>query len=61
MTDYKGKAVLIAGHSNTVLTIVKAFGGTPAINEIKDYEYGHLFKLEIGESKVATSLLQVGQ
>lgn len=60
LSEYKGGTVLIAGHSNTVLTIVKAFGGTPSITEIKDHEYGYLFKLEITDNNVHTSQLHVG-
>lgn len=52
--NYKGKTVLIVGHSNTILPIIRAFGGSTTVTEIKDYDYSYLFKLII-DDKVNTS------
>jgi broad specificity phosphatase PhoE len=54
-TEFKSKTVLIVGHSNTVLPMVKAFGGRPTIYEIKDNEYNYLFKVVIDGESVKTT------
>ena len=56
---YKGKTVLIVGHSNTILPMIRAFGGSTTITEIKDYDYSYLFKLIINET-VNTSYVYYG-
>lgn len=48
--DYKGKTVLIVGHSNTILPIIRAFGGSTSVTEIRDYDYSYLFKLIIDDT-----------
>lgn len=47
LENYHGKKVLIVGHSNTILTIVKAFGATPSMQQIPDTQYNLLFELKI--------------
>ncbi|HLO79934.1 MAG TPA: histidine phosphatase family protein [Chitinophagaceae bacterium] len=59
-TEYKGKTVLIVGHSNTVLPMVKAFGGSTNLIEIKDYEYNYLFRVVIDGDKVVTTQYTYG-
>lgn len=39
----KGKKVLVVGHSNTVLEIVKGLGGKPNIQKIEAGDYDNLF------------------
>ena len=56
---YKGKTVLIVGHSNTILPMIRAFGGSTTITEIKDYDYSYLFKLIINDT-VNTSYVYYG-
>jgi broad specificity phosphatase PhoE len=41
-TEYRGKRVLVVGHSNTVPAIVHALGG-PALPELCDAEHARLF------------------
>lgn len=57
--NYKGKTVLIVGHSNTILPMIRAFGGSTTVTEIKDYDYSYLFKLVI-DDKVNTSYMYYG-
>lgn len=59
--DFAGKTVLIVGHSNTVLSLVDAFGGKTSITEIKDSEYRNLFKLVIKGTEVTTTELTYGR
>lgn len=58
--QYNGKTVLIVGHSNTVLPMVRAFGGNTIVGEIKDTEYRYLFKLVISSIKTTTTELFYG-
>jgi 2,3-bisphosphoglycerate-dependent phosphoglycerate mutase len=45
----KGKAVLIVGHSNTIIPIIKALGGSVPFDELNDKDYDLLFKLMVDE------------
>jgi broad specificity phosphatase PhoE len=58
--NYKGKTILVVGHSNTLLPLIKALGGYPSINEIKDDDYRNLFKLIINGADVKTEELKYG-
>lgn len=44
---YKGKKVLVVGHSNTILTIVRAFGVQPSMTQIPDTRYNLLFEVRL--------------
>lgn len=59
--SYKGKSVLVVGHSNTVLSIAKAFGATPATQEIKDDQYNLLFRIIIEGEKLTYTELTYGR
>ncbi len=59
--EYRAKSVLIVGHSNTVLELVKAFGGKTTISEIKDNEYRNLFIVELTGAGVSTTEMVFGQ
>lgn len=61
MQEYQDKAVLIIGHSNTILQLVEAFGGKPTITEIRDNEYRNLFKLVLSDSGVSTKQMTFGR
>jgi broad specificity phosphatase PhoE len=58
--QYSGKTVLIVGHSNTVLPMVRAFGGNTIVGEIKDTDYRYLFKVVISGEKTTTTELFYG-
>lgn len=49
-------AVLIVGHSNTVIPIVQALGGA-AEGELTDSEYGRIYRLDLGD-EVTTELIE---
>lgn len=58
---YKGKKVLIVGHSNTILTIVKAFGATPSMQQIPDTQYNLLFEMTISSKETTLKERTYGQ
>lgn len=49
--DYRGRTVLVVGHSNTVPQIIEALGG-PAVPPIADTEYDRLYVVTIDEGGV---------
>ncbi|MGI4819569.1 MAG: histidine phosphatase family protein [Janthinobacterium lividum] len=51
--EYAGRTVVVVGHSNTLLPLLKALGVTELVAEIKDEEYDHLFKVELRPGKPA--------
>jgi hypothetical protein len=46
-SEFAGKKVLVAGHSNTVLELVKAFKTNPPINKLNDDDYDLIFILTL--------------
>lgn len=61
-TEYAGKSVLVAGHSNTVVEIVKALGGSAGMKELTEEDYDYLFKVSITpDGKVETVPSQFGK
>jgi len=51
--SYRGKKILIVGHSNTILTIVKAFGAQPSMTQIPDSQYNLLFEVRLTGDKAS--------
>ncbi|MEJ7658820.1 MAG: histidine phosphatase family protein [Hymenobacter sp.] len=51
--EYAGKTVVVVGHSNTPLPLLKALGVQPALTEIKDAEYDYLFQVALRPNKPA--------
>ena len=51
--DFVGKTVVVVGHSNTLLPLLKALGVQPAITEIKDAEYDYLFQVALRPNEPA--------
>jgi broad specificity phosphatase PhoE len=48
---YSGKNVIIAGHSNTVLEILDAFGAKKPFESISEDDYSNLFHITIEKDK----------
>ena len=56
--QYAGKTVVVAGHSNTLLPLVEAFGAKRPVPDISDSQYDYLFKLTVtptGNVEVTTA------
>ncbi|AMM51739.1 hypothetical protein TH61_11900 [Rufibacter sp. DG15C] len=51
---HAGQTVVVAGHSNTVLSLVEAFGAQKPFAAVADHEYDYLFKISLSEGKPAT-------
>lgn len=49
-TKHRNKKILIAGHSNTVLELVEAFGGKRPVSELTEEDYDLLFKITIKDT-----------
>ena len=54
----KGKTLVICGHSDNLLPIIKSFGATPPVDKIADTEYDNLFKLVISEDGKASASVE---
>jgi broad specificity phosphatase PhoE len=44
---YRGKTVLVVGHSNTVLEIMEAFGVERPVPSLSDQDYDYLFRVRV--------------
>ena len=45
--EYAGKTVVVVGHSNTLLPLIEALGGTAPVREIGDDQYSYLFTVRV--------------
>ncbi|MBB2150175.1 phosphoglycerate mutase family protein [Pedobacter gandavensis] len=52
LNNYKGKNIVICGHSNRLLGIIAAFKATSTLKEISEDEYNHIFLIEIVGDRV---------
>jgi len=55
--SHQGQTVLVAGHSNTLLPIMEAFGAQRPVSDISEQEYTYLFKVTLvpgGKASVET-------
>jgi 2,3-bisphosphoglycerate-dependent phosphoglycerate mutase len=52
--EYKGKNVLVIGHSNTLMPVIAAFSAKTPVTELKDDDYDFIFKVVIDEDGKAT-------
>ncbi|MFC3561265.1 phosphoglycerate mutase family protein [Pedobacter jamesrossensis] len=59
-TNYVGKKIVIAGHSNTVLEIIEAFGGKRPREELTDDDYDFIFRLTVKGDKAKVKMSQYG-
>ncbi len=55
---YKGKKVLIVGHSNTVLELAEAFGVSRPLPALTDDDYDFLFRVNINQDGYASLTTQ---
>ncbi|PVY43054.1 histidine phosphatase family protein [Pontibacter virosus] len=54
LEEHRGETVVVAGHSNTLLPIIEAFGVTKPFEEIADSQYRYLFKLTVRSDNTAS-------
>lgn len=47
LQEFRGRAVVVVGHSNTLLPLIEALGGTPPVQEIGDNDYDYLFTVRL--------------
>ncbi|QCR25072.1 histidine phosphatase family protein [Pontibacter sp. SGAir0037] len=49
MAEQKGKTIVVAGHSNTLIPLVEAFGVEKPFEQIDESEYYYLFKVVVAK------------
>jgi phosphohistidine phosphatase SixA len=54
----KGKTIVICGHSDNLIPIMKTFGAAPPVEKITDSEYDNLFKMMITPEGKATATVE---
>jgi phosphohistidine phosphatase SixA len=54
----KGKTLVICGHSDNLIPIIKSLGSTPPVEKIADDEYDNLFKVIITPDGKATASVE---
>lgn len=59
--SYLGKTIIVAGHSNTVLEIIEAFGGKKPREELTDDDYDYIFHLSVKGDKAKVKMDQYGR
>ena len=60
MANAKGKKILIVGHSNTILELIEAFGGTRPMKDLTDDDYDYIFSLTVKGDKADVSVDHYG-
>ena len=56
--EFQNRKVVIAGHSNTILGLVKAFGTTPPVDKLEDDDYDLLFTITINKDGESSLTIQ---
>lgn len=54
-STWKGKTILLVGHSNTVLETIDAMGGNRPVALLNDEDYDYIFKVVIDDAGKATA------
>ncbi|SEL43472.1 Histidine phosphatase superfamily (branch 1) [Stigmatella aurantiaca] len=54
LKEFRGKTVLVVGHSNTVLEILEALGAPRPLPALADEDYDYLFRVSLPEAGAAT-------
>ena len=61
LSDFKGKTIVIVGHSNTLLPIIEAFGAKKPLAQIGENQYDLIFKLRVSpRGKASVKTLRYG-
>jgi 2,3-bisphosphoglycerate-dependent phosphoglycerate mutase len=61
LENFKGKTIVIVGHSNTLLPIIKAFGAKSPLEQLDENQYDNLFKLQVSRwGKASVQALKFG-
>lgn len=61
LKNYAGKTVIIAGHSNTVLEIIEAFGAKRPKEMLTEDDYDYIFHLSIKGDKAKVKMNEYGR
>lgn len=59
--NYMGKTIIVAGHSNTVLELIEAFGGKKPMEMLTDDDYDYIFHLSVKDDKARVKTDQYGR
>lgn len=59
--NYAGKMIIVAGHSNTILEIIEAFGGKRPKEMLTEDDYDYIFRLTIKDDKAKVKMDQFGR
>lgn len=59
LSEHAGGTVLVVGHSNTLPSLVQAFGGERSAPPIEDDEYDNLYVLSVPSSPASASVLRL--
>jgi phosphohistidine phosphatase SixA len=54
----KGKTIVVCGHSDNLLPIIKTLGATPPLDKITDTDYDNLFKVTISPDGEAMATVE---
>ncbi|WP_276499271.1 SixA phosphatase family protein [Pontibacter litorisediminis] len=54
LSNNQGQTVVVAGHSNTLLPMLEAFGAKRPVPDISELEYSYLFKVTLAADGTAT-------
>ncbi|WP_439880004.1 SixA phosphatase family protein [Pontibacter sp. MBLB2868] len=54
LQEHKGEVVVVAGHSNTLLPLVEAFGARRPVPDIAERQYDYIFKVIVAPDGTAT-------
>jgi broad specificity phosphatase PhoE len=61
LQEHRGQTVVVAGHSNTLLPMIEAFGAKRPVSDISDKTYDFVFKLTVDpENKTVVEVSQYG-
>ncbi|NTE05309.1 histidine phosphatase family protein [Agrobacterium tumefaciens] len=59
--NYAGKTVIVAGHSNTILEIIEAFGGKRPKEMLTEDDYDYIFRLTVKDDNTKVKMDQFGR